>query len=62
MVTLVGVAESSAGLVAFPASIENPFLDEDSRDEPKRSGVAISGSPGIGEHNHLGRVGLTYFI
>ena len=65
MDTSVGVAESSAGLVAFPTSIDNPFLDKNLRDKPKQEGVAICGSPGTGEHNYLGREGscrLTYFI
>ena len=56
MDTSVDVAVSSMGPVAFPTHIENPFLREDPRDKPKNRGVAISGSPGMGEHNYLGRV------
>ena len=52
----VDAAEPSAGSVAFPTSFKNPFLGIGAGDKPKKKGVAISGSPGTGEHNHLGRV------
>ena len=59
-----GVVNTSSP-VTFPTTFFNPFLDRDFQDDskPTHAGVIITGSPGIGEHNHLGCVAyLNNFI
>jgi hypothetical protein len=50
-------AESSVALTPFPTIIANPFAGTEFPTEPLRSGVIVTGSPGIGEYDRLGCVG-----
>ena len=63
MGTSVHVAEFSVAPTPFPSTIDNPFLGTEFPLKHQRSGVIVTGSPGIGEYNCMVCVGyLTHSI
>ena len=61
--TVMETAQSNAASTPFPSTIANPFAGTEFPAERRKSGVVLTGSPGIGEYDHLGCVGyLTHSI